>query len=61
MAGIGPAPGDPVVVAKMSATSSLGRATAAGSGLRRLALGERPEPVERAHHRADRGGGDPGV
>ena len=47
---------------KMSATSSLARLTAAGSGLRsRLPLGERPEPVERADHRADRGGGDPGV
>src|SRR5918992_3025912 len=46
----------------MSATSSLGRYTAAGSGLRsRLPLGERSEPVERAHHRADRGGGDAGV
>jgi hypothetical protein len=46
----------------MSATSSLGRRRAAGSGLGSWSpLGERPEPVEWAHHPADRGGGDPGV
>src|SRR5687767_14305143 len=47
---------------KLSATSSVGRPTAAGSGLRwPLPLGRRPEPVERAHYRADRGAGDPSV
>src|SRR5271163_797365 len=44
---------------KMSATSSLGRRTAAGlrSGSR-PPFGQRREPVERAGHAADRGIGD---
>ena len=47
---------------KMSATSSLGRRTAAGytPGLG-SPLGQRREPVERAGHGADRGVGDAGV
>src|SRR5713101_1444981 len=46
----------------MSATSSLGRLTAAGLGPgSRPPHGQRREPVERAGHAADRGGGDAGV
>src|SRR5215216_4782241 len=47
---------------KMSATSSDGRLTAAVSPVRpRLVLRHKPDPVEGAHDRADRGGGDTGV
>src|SRR5712691_3895592 len=47
---------------KTSATSSLGRLTAAGLGSgSRPRRGQRREPVERADHTADRGGGDAGV
>src|SRR5215218_336196 len=47
---------------KMSATSSDGRLTAAVSPVRpRLVLSRQPDPVEGAHDRADRGGGDAGI
>src|SRR5215203_650230 len=47
---------------KMSATSSDGRLTAAVSPVRpRLVLRSKPDPVEGAHDRADRGGGDTGI
>src|SRR5438132_5210258 len=47
---------------KTSATSSLGRLTAAGLGSgSRPPRGERREPVERTGHTTDRGGGDAGV
>src|SRR5215207_3943583 len=46
----------------MSATSSDGRLTAAVSPVRpRLVLRHKPDPVEGAHDRADRGGGDTGI
>src|SRR5260370_1157845 len=47
---------------KTSATSSLGRLTAAGLGSgSRPRSGQRRKPVERAGHTAARGGGDAGV
>src|SRR5882672_9062327 len=61
MPGIGLAPGGPVAPWrwKTSATSSLGRRTAAGlRPLSRPPSAERREPVERAGYRADRGVGD---
>jgi hypothetical protein len=61
MPGIGTAPGG-AMLTKTSATSSLGRLTAAGLGSgSRPPRGQWREPVERAGHVADRGVGDPRV